>query len=170
MIGTTKDELGASEYYRMLADQQGTPDRYGGQVPTVDIDMALKTYRAMNEATDKELLRSSHTPTLGGFAAAFALATAGGALGAEIDLASAPQQGGLDNDALLFSESNSRFVVTCKPEDAEQLETIFSDIPMAKVGKVTKSNELRIRVGDETLTNVATNELSKAFKQKLYGI
>ena len=59
VIGETKDELGASAYYRLLAEEQGTPMNYGGTVPAVDAEKALKIYAAMNKATDAGLLKSA---------------------------------------------------------------------------------------------------------------
>jgi hypothetical protein len=71
--------------HRLLAREQGAPACYGGQVPKLDVERALAIYRAMSEATSGGLLCSSHTPTLGGLAAACALAAIGGDLGAEIE-------------------------------------------------------------------------------------
>jgi phosphoribosylformylglycinamidine synthase len=171
VVGTTKNELGASEYFRMLAEEQETPQHYGGQVPRVDIETALRTYRAMQQAIHEELLRSSHTPTMGGLAAAFALAAVGGDVGAEIDLTAIPQAPDLDTDALLFAESNSRFIVTCRPEKAARLEELFADLPLARVGQVVDSGELHITAAlAKTLTNVKIDDLRKAFKNTLYGI
>ncbi len=116
VVGTTQEELGGSEFFRLLAQEQGTPSSYGGDVPKLDSNAALATYRAMNEAVARGLLLSSHTPTLGGLAVAFALAAIGGDLGAEIDLSLLLCDGALEDDAKLFSESNSRFVVTCAPD------------------------------------------------------
>ncbi len=92
----------------------------------------LATYRAMNTGIEAGLLHSSHTPTLGGLAVAFALAALGGDLGAEINLDAAPHDGDLRDDALLFAESNSRFVVTCAPEQAAALEEKFHGLPCAQ--------------------------------------
>ncbi|MBN1267965.1 MAG: phosphoribosylformylglycinamidine synthase, partial [Kiritimatiellae bacterium] len=95
VVGLTKDELGASEYHRMLAREQGAPERFGGEVPKVDPAGALALYRAMERANREGLLRSSHTPTLGGLGVAFAMAAVGGDLGLDIDLAAVPLEGGV---------------------------------------------------------------------------
>ena len=157
VIGLTKNELGASEFFRMLAAEQGAPSNYGGEAPKLDIRQALAIYRAMGEATNAGLLRSSHTPTLGGLAVAFALAAVGGELGAEIDLAAVPTEdpaspgkaglrgaSGVTEDGRLFAESNSRFVVTCAPENAAAIESLFHGLPCAKVGMVTPERTLKI--------------------------
>ena len=166
VVGLTKNEMGASEYHRLLAREQGEPGRFGGEAPGLDVLRARATYKAMSEASSAGLLRSSHTPTLGGLAVAFALAAMGGDLGAEIDLKAVPSEGLQDDDTLLFSESNSRFVVTCAPEKAADLEKLFSGLAIARVGTVTEARRLKIGgVVDEEIET-----LRKAFKKTLEGI
>ncbi|MEJ2111990.1 MAG: AIR synthase-related protein, partial [Acidobacteriota bacterium] len=171
VVGTTRDELGASEYYRMLARDQGTPGFYGGEVPKLDIPAALSIYSAMEQAHAAGILRSSHTPTLGGLAAAFALAAIGGDLGADVQMDVLDDSKELDDDARLFSESNSRFLITCAPGDAKYLEDIFHQVPCVKVGTVSAEPKLRI-LGSKGRAVVDTNitALRRAFKGTLYGI
>ncbi len=170
VIGDTKNELGASEYFRMLAREQGTPGNYGGDVPKVDVQRARAIYQAMSEANARELLRSSHTPTLGGLAVAFALAAVGGDLGAEIDLSRLAGEE-LDDDARLFSESNSRFVVSCAPECEAELLALFRDLPCLRVGTVLAEQRVRIAgAGGRCIVDIAVDALRRAFKETLYGI
>jgi phosphoribosylformylglycinamidine synthase len=171
VVGNTKDEMGGSEYFRLLAREQGTPARCGGVVPQLDIERALAIYRAMGEATFRGLLHSSHSPTLGGLAVAFALPAIGGDLGAGIDLSLLPCEGTLDDDAKLFSESNSRFVITCAPDSENELATLFSDLPCARVGSVSAERRLRITgEGGRKLVDKDVDALRRAFRETLYGI
>jgi phosphoribosylformylglycinamidine synthase len=179
VIGLTKNELGGSEFFRMLAAEQGTPSNYGGEAPKLDIPLALAIYRAMGKATNAGLLHSSHTPTLGGLAIAFALAAVGGELGAEIDLASVPTEdlaspgeagphgtSRMTEDGKLFAESNSRFVVTCAPDHATALESLFAGLPCARVGAVTKERTLKI--GGCIQADI--EDLRNAYKKTLWGL
>jgi phosphoribosylformylglycinamidine (FGAM) synthase-like enzyme len=171
VVGLTKNEMGGSEFYRMFARQQGSPASCGGQVPRLDIARALALYRSMNAAADRGVLHSSHTPTLGGLAAAFVLPAIGGDLGVEIDLSLLACEGSLDDDAKLFSESNSRFVITCAPENESVVEEIFHGLPCARVGKVAE--ERRIRISGENgrkLVDIDIYALRRAFKETLYGV
>jgi phosphoribosylformylglycinamidine synthase len=172
VVGTTWDERGASAYHRWLAREQGAPDAVGGCVPTVDPAAALALYRAMGEATARGLVRSSHTPTQGGLAVAWAFAALGGDLGAELALDAVPTgEPGLDDDALLFSESNSRFVLTCAPERAAELEAVFAGCPCAKVGVVTEARALRVTHGAErVLIDAPLDALRRAFTRTLHGL
>jgi phosphoribosylformylglycinamidine synthase len=171
VVGLTKDEMGGSEFYRMLARQQGSPSSFGGQVPRLDIEGALALYRSMNEATDGGLLRSSHTPTLGGLAAAFALPAIGGELGVEVNLELLACEGSLDDDAKLFSESNSRFVISCAPENQSAVKELFRGLPCARVGSVIEERRIRISgTNGRKLVDIDIDALRRAFKETLYGV
>ena len=173
MVGVTKNELGASEWSRMLAEEQGNPMNYGGDVPTVDAKAALAVYRAMNTAASEGLLLSSHTPSKGGLAVGFALICMGGGLGAEIDLSKVPTPGKrkLKDDTILFSESNSRFIVSVKPENAARFEELFAGLPVAQIGTVAADKKLVVK-GVKGATRIDTDleTLRKPFKKTLYGI
>ena len=171
VVGTTRNELGGSEFYRMLARERGTPESYGGEVPKLDVRGALSIYRAMSEATAGGILCSSHTPVLGGLAVAFALPVIGGDLGAEIDLSSLACEGKLGDDARLFSESNSRFVITCSPDKKSVLESLFSKVPLSRVGTVTGNRKLRVNgTGGNKVVDMDIETLRRSFKETLYGI
>lgn len=174
VAGLTHDDLGASEWHRMIAAEQGTPQNTGGQVPRVSIEDALALYRAHNEATKRGILHSSHTPTLGGLAVAFALASLGGDLGAEVDLGAVPSTGRIQDklhtDELLFSESNSRFILTCAPDKVAELETIFAGVPLARVGSVGGVGSLRVSRDGKPVIDCELDQLRPAFKKTLDGI
>ena len=163
VIGDTKDELGASAYYRLLAEEQGAPENYGGTVPSVDGKKALKIYAAMNKATDAGLLKSATTPNKGGLAVSLALMCVGGQLGADVDLSGL---GDFDAATQLFSESNSRFVVSVAPEKAADLEALFDSLPIAKIGSVVEGKKLSVKGAVE----VELDALVKPFKETLYGV
>ena len=173
MVGVTKNELGASEWNRMLAEEQGFPGNYGGDVPAVDAIVALAIYRAMNKVQDEGILLSSHTPSKGGLAVGFALICMGGGLGAEIDLAKIPTPGKrkLKDDTILFSESNSRFIVSVKPENVARFEELFAGQSVAQIGTVTADKKLVVK-GVKGVVRIDTDldSLRKPFKKTLYGI
>src|SRR5699024_11918353 len=59
--------------------------------------------------------------------------------------------------ALLFSETQSRYLITVKPEDQDAFEAI---IPEAKqIGLVTEEDRLSIQVNEEVLINEIPSEL-----------
>jgi phosphoribosylformylglycinamidine synthase len=125
----------------------------------------------MNRAISDGLLHSSHTPTLGGLAVAFALPAVGGNLGADIDLSRLACDGAFDDDTKLFSESNSRFVVTCAPEKEREFESLFGELPYARIGRVAA--EKRLLVAGEKgrrILDIELEALRRAFKETLDGV
>ena len=91
------------------------------------------------------LLRSAHDASDGGLAVALSESAFAGGFGAEVDLAAVPQAGVFRDDYLLFSESQSRFVVTVQEEDLERFEKLFKSVPHAKIGRVTEATRLKVR-------------------------
>lgn len=171
LIGLTKSELGASAYHRFLAQKEGMPGNIGGRVPTVDCDLAASIYRAVNMATSLSLLRSSHTPTVGGLVVALAKSALGGDLGVAVDLGQVPVDGPLSDDEIMFSESNSRFLVTCDKNDAGRLKDVFRGLPIACLGKTNDSGRVLIRGcrgGD--VVDLPLCQLRRVYKKKLAGI
>jgi phosphoribosylformylglycinamidine synthase len=72
------------------------------------------------------------------------MAFAGG-LGAAIRLESVPLGESIDrDDFVLFSESNSRFVVEVIPEKREEFERTMGDTSWAVIGEVTGSDTLEV--------------------------
>ncbi len=162
IVGVTKSELGGSEYFSMLG---GT----GESVPKVDAKAALKTYKAVYKITSKSLANSIVSPALGGLAVAFAKMAMGGRLGLEIDLDALPVEGKLSLEEMLFSESNSRFVISCSPESSAKLEKALKGIPFAKAGKVVERQEIKL-AGKAGKLAVSIDKLLKSYKGTLAGV
>ncbi len=170
LVGLTAPELGASAFYRLLAAQQKQPAHIGGRLPDLNPDRARRTYRAMHQAIQAGLLRSSHTPARGGLAVALALAALGGDLGLEIDLDQLPAASRLSPDEKLFSESNSRFIVTAAPAHAERLAEIFQGLPCALIGRVARRKLLSVRDGGRLVLQAGLAELRRAYKRTLQDL
>jgi phosphoribosylformylglycinamidine synthase len=130
VLGETSDELGGSEYFAMN-------NAVGKKVPKVDADKALMLYAALEGAIKKGLLRSCHDCSDGGLGVALAETSFAGGLGMEVDLAKVPYQGQKRDDCLLFSESQSRFVVTVSPAQGAEFENCLKGNVFASIGKVT---------------------------------
>lgn len=169
VLGHTRDEMGGSELHRYLAAEQEKPDHIGGELPKVDAHAAMELYSRLHQAITKGLVASSHTPTLGGLAAGLSLCCIGGNVGADIDLR--PAGPDLSDDVLLFSESNSRFILTCAPEHITQLEAHFTGAPLFRIGTVRSDDQLNITgVKGTPLVIADISRLRKSFRGTLWGI
>jgi phosphoribosylformylglycinamidine synthase len=161
LLGMTGDELGGSEYYALHR-------QLGRQVPVVDAAAALARYRAVNRAQREQLLASCHDLSDGGLGVALAETAFAGGLGLQVDLRAVPVAGELGADAVLFSESASRLLVTVPPAQRERFEALFAGQPCACLGTVTAAGDLRITgLAGESLLCCAIADLKAAWQSPL---
>ncbi len=142
VVGETKPELGATDYARSLARRAGKPEAIGNAVPTVDIQRTLAIVHAVNRAVLDGLVHSVHAPSRGGLAVGFAKVAFAGELGLTLDLAEVPARDIARDDQLLFSESNSRYIITVAPASRRALDDLLADVPFACIGTVTAEPRL----------------------------
>ncbi|MFH1530785.1 MAG: AIR synthase-related protein [Pseudomonadota bacterium] len=152
-VGTTWDELGGSEFYRLHG-------HLGANVPRVRRETARALYLKVQEATGAGLVQSCHDLSDGGLAVALAETAFGGGFGVEGIL----DPGGLSAAAQLFSESHSRFVVSVRPEDADRFEAILGD-DARLLGEVTEAPRLILRCGESVVVDAPVDDLFEAWSR-----
>jgi len=161
LLGVTRDELGASEYY----DMQGY---LGRNVPQVDAAVAMQRYRTVNAAQEQELIASCHDLSDGGLAVALAETAFVGGFGMQIDLAPLLTVSGLRSDTLLFSESQSRLLVTVASDHADAFEALFAGQSCVCIGDVVAEPILTITgADDQTLLKAKLQDLKQAWQAPL---
>ena len=89
--------------------------------------------------------------------------------GARIVIRTVPGGRDLPPEALLFSESNSRFLVEVPPGHARSFEQLFAGLPCLQVGTVTGAADgLDIRSEEQTsLLRASLEELKDAWQRPL---
>jgi phosphoribosylformylglycinamidine synthase len=138
LLGLTRSELGGSHYYHIHGYK-------GNSVPIVDTALGKKVMNTLSQATKQRIVRSCHDCSEGGIAVAAAEMAFAGGYGMEINLSAVVTDVPIQrNDIVLFSESNSRFLVEVRPEHQEQFETLVKDIPCGMIGMVTIEPLLKI--------------------------
>jgi phosphoribosylformylglycinamidine synthase len=138
VLGQTRDELGAGEYYQMM-------DWVGLNVPKVDAEKVIPLYHALSQAIRRGgLVASCHAVGRGGLGIHLALCAMGGNLGMDIDLRSVPVAEKLSNTRLLYSESASRFIVTIDPKKKGPFENMMDGLDYACIGRVTDADILQV--------------------------
>lgn len=109
LLGETQPELGASEYSRYCLEQ----DR--GQAPSIDLAREKSLHELLRVLAGQRLLKSAHDCSDGGLAMTLLeKALLSQSLGWNVNL-----QTELRADLLLFSESQSRAVISCASESLE---------------------------------------------------
>jgi phosphoribosylformylglycinamidine synthase len=174
LLGATRDETGASEFYRYLGDRDrrtrrpGEPGPYvGNKIPRLDPAETLPLYRALDAAIDRGLVRSATTPARGGWAIAFARCVIAGQLGLDLDLSGCDDLRDLAPEVALFSESNGRFLIVVAPGDVEKIETMFDGLLCRRVGRVTAEPRLHVRLGGASRLDVDVASLEAAYEETL---
>lgn len=161
VLGMTYDELGGSEWYALNGF-------IGNKVPQVDAKRAKKLYTALGKAIDRGLVASCHDCSDGGLGVALAETAFSGGLGMSVDLASVPREGVERDDALLFSESQSRFVVTVRPEAKAAFEKLLKDNVFAEIGTVLVQDVFEVKgLNGEVIIREKTADLKEAWQKPL---
>jgi phosphoribosylformylglycinamidine synthase II len=162
LVGTTRDELGGS-HWALVRDLEG------GNVPTVDPVKAKATFEGVHRGIDSRLVRSCHDLSEGGLAVAIAEMAFAGGWGAKIDLARVPSDAAERNKTvLLFSESNSRFLVEIPPAHCAQFEACFdTSVSVVDIGEVTEAGTLQIHCDNQFVVSALLSDLKQAWQQPL---
>jgi len=161
IIGDTFNELGGSEYYKLKG-------YLGASVPKVKGAKAKRTYKVVTKAIDQGLIRACHDLSEGGLAVAAAEMAFTGGLGIEIDLTAVPGKDLTRNDFVLFSESNSRFLIEVAEPDRGLFEKLIAGKGCVRIGKVTKEQKMVIKgLNGKTVIDVPIETLRKSWKQTL---
>jgi phosphoribosylformylglycinamidine synthase II len=138
VVGVTKKEMGGSHYFDVNGYSSGT-------VPKVDPESAKQIFIAISESISAGLVSSCHDCSEGGIAVAAAEMAFAGGLGVEISLKNVPAEDDVDrDDVLLFSESNSRFIVEVEPQKQATFEGALNGLPVAQIGVVKEAETLTI--------------------------
>jgi phosphoribosylformylglycinamidine synthase len=161
IVGTTQNELGGSEYL-------GIHGFTGNSVPKVNPRQGKKLMDRLSRATERVLVRACHDCSEGGIGVAVAEMAFAGGLGATIQLKSVPLGEPIDrDDFILFSESNSRFLVEVAPENREEFEKTIGD-SLAVIGEVAPSPVLEVYgVDGGKVIRASLGELKEAWQRPL---
>jgi len=155
LIGPTKPEMGASEYYRLVKG-------YSSRVPDVDIPTLRAGMEMVVGGIERGAIVSCHDVSDGGLAVALAEMCIGGDTGAEINLSRMEQ---LRSDIRLFSESNSRWIIELK-RGREKLLPKDRKTKLVKLGTVGGPS-LSISA-NKRLVDIQVAELADSFNGTLW--
>ena len=161
IIGKTFKELGGSEYYKLNG-------HLGKTVPKARTIHAKKTFKAVTKAIDLGLVKACHDLSEGGLAVSAAEMALAGGYGLEFDLREVPSEGTNRNDLMLFSESNSRFLVEVPEKIRDDFEALMKGVVCAEIGGVTKKPQLIVHGLDgKVAVEASLKDLCGSWKETL---
>lgn len=157
IVGNTSDELGGSIYYKLFG-------AVGNNAPKVNVNSGRKIMASLSKAINSGLINSCHDCSEGGVAVSLSEMCFAGGLGAEIELKKVPykvhdvQQSTVhssqptahsskpkaQDDIILFSESNTRFIVEVSPQNQNKFESVMKNLPIGLIGHVVSGDFLKI--------------------------
>jgi phosphoribosylformylglycinamidine synthase len=161
LFGRTREEFGGSEYLKLIYGMvKGTP-------PWIDLKLEQSVQNACIEAIERGILQSAHDVSDGGLGVALAECCIGGSekpLGARIDAHEM-----IRGDALLFSESPARVVVSINEKELGELKQIAEKhgVPLQVIGTVGGTRLTvtpLIQVGVDELKAIWSTALEKRLK------
>ncbi|MFH1062467.1 MAG: phosphoribosylformylglycinamidine synthase subunit PurL [Candidatus Omnitrophota bacterium] len=163
-LGQTNDEMGGSSYYV----KKGWKSL---NVPKVDFKANLKLYEQLSKATKAGLVRSCHDCSDGGIGVSLAEMAFSGGLGMQIDLRKLKHKiakKDLREDALLFSESNGRFVVEIQNDKKDAFEKILKGLTFSCLGQVTAAQDFQVLgLSGKNLVFASIDKLKQAWQNPL---
>jgi phosphoribosylformylglycinamidine synthase len=153
LVGETADELGGSEYLKVLHGL------VAGRPPVLDLELERDVQDVVRAAVQDGLLASAHDCSEGGIAVTLAESCIAGGIGAKV---------ALDDDlpavASLFSETQSRIVVSVAEENVPEFIDRLSaaQVPYSVIGEVGGS-----RLEIEDVVSLEIEEIAKLYNTSL---
>jgi phosphoribosylformylglycinamidine synthase len=157
LLGNTQAELGGSEFQYVV---HGVTE---GRPPQLDLATERTLLQTVLSAIQQGLVASAHDLSDGGLATALAESCISGNVGASVNFTA-----DLRPDFALFSESQSRIVLTATPENAERLAAYVREqgVPVQQIGTV-QGNDLNILVNSKPAIAAPVSQLAKVWKDAI---
>ena len=152
LVGLTRNELGGSQYYKMFK-------AIGNNVPKVDPIYGRRLMMALTRAIQTGTVAACHDCSEGGMAVALAEMAFSGGLGMEVSLKPSP----LRDEAMLFSESNTRFIVEVR--DEKKFLSSMKGLPVYRLGHIRKDGSFKIfGKNSKLIVNTTIDKLKAAWQ------
>ncbi|KUJ89853.1 MAG: phosphoribosylformylglycinamidine synthase II [Thermoanaerobacter thermocopriae] len=157
ILGENKGEIGGSEYLKVCFGM------VKGQPPQIDLEEEKRLQELVLKLIEEGLINSSHDISEGGFVVALVESAISGKKGAKISL-----QTSLREDVELFSESQSRVLITASPEKVDEVLKIAYEyqVPAQKVG-VVEGKDIVIDVNGKRIIDLPLEALEESWRGRI---
>jgi phosphoribosylformylglycinamidine synthase II len=158
LLGDTKAEFGGSELQKLL---QG---KISGKPPEIDLEKEKAVQDLVLDAIQTGLISSAHDLAEGGLAVSVAESAIGGGKGVKIDTDT-----NLSDTAYLFSESQSRILVSLKEEHVQSLmeKAKRGNVVAQRIGQVTESDSVTFSVNGKEAISTTVSKLKASWKDAI---
>lgn len=153
LIGEAGIDFGGSELQRIVTSM------YEGQAPQIDLQVEATRQKQLLQAIHDGVVQSAADLSEGGLAVALVESVVNKEkLGLQVTV-----QG--DLTVALFSETQSRFLVTVKAEHKDKFEQIVADAQ--EIGVVTENNELVVQDEEAIVIQEDVDQLGKLWEESI---
>ena len=159
LLGEDYEELGGSEYLKAIHN------KVAGDSPKLNLEVEKKLHNSLLGLIEKKLIKSAHDVSEGGVICSLAeccIINDENTIGAEVNIPVISRE-----DFTLFSESQSRVIVSVKPEMQNEFEDYFNEHKQVYkyLGKTGGKN---LKVNE--VINISLEELIKLYYNTIPGI
>ncbi|TWW11484.1 phosphoribosylformylglycinamidine synthase subunit PurL [Dellaglioa algida] len=151
LIGTTYDDFNGSEIQKMVSG------KISGDLTHFDLKQEKRNQELVLEAIESDLVESAHDLSEGGLAVALSESAFKNDLGMTVELDI--------TDAQLFSETQSRFILSVNPANAEAFEKLM-ELNAQKIGRVTATRMIDVTTKDKHIV-IAVAEAKHAWEDAI---
>jgi phosphoribosylformylglycinamidine synthase len=158
VLGEDFEEIGGSEYLKVIHN------KVAGDCPRIDLKIELNLHRNLLALIEKNFIQSAHDVSEGGIICALAeccIMNEKNFIGAEVNIPIKTRE-----DFSLFSESQSRVIISVKKENQSEFENFLKEKnqPYFLVGKTTvdgfKVND-KVKLDLKELADIYYNTISR---------
>ena len=156
VIGEADVDFGGSELQKLV------DGKYSGQAPQIDLHVEKERQEQLLDAIKAGIIVSAEDIAEGGLAVTLAEKAIRGNKGVHVKISGDPT-------VQLFSESQSRYVVSVKQENVEKFEAL--GLEAVKVGVVTEEQDFVIATNDgNKLVDEKVDELRRLWKESIENL
>lgn len=158
LFGETQAELGGSELQYLI------DGKVSGRPPKLDLEREKSVQQLVLHLIRKGLIQSAHDLAEGGFAVALAESCFENGLGARVNI-----QSDLSPTIFLFSESQSRILVSVKSSAVKQVQQLAkeADVPCQHIGEVTEEKQLEILINHQPVLQYSLEHAQKLWEEAI---
>tara|TARA_Y100000780_G_scaffold132308_1_gene118910 strand:- start:131 stop:652 length:522 start_codon:yes stop_codon:yes gene_type:complete len=163
IIGTTGNEMGGSELAKIFGFKND-------KVPQVYKKTAKINYNNFSKANQNKLITSAISVGIGGLAIALSKMAIASQKGLKVNLSNINTANKeVDNNHILFSESQSRIVATVNPSNKRKFESYFKKDQLSFLGRIIKSKKIVCTMRHKDEFEVDISSLNNKYKQDLFN-
>ena len=159
VLGETHNELNKSQYENFFSVKKTN-------IPNVNATKSLDLYKRFEKANKMKIFTSALGVDLGGIGITLIKMSIGSNLGLNINI---PKKNNLDINQFLFSESQSRIVVSIKKNKENTFKKIFKNTQFTKIGTCLDNKKIVFNYSSKKYSDTIEN-FSKSYKSKIKGL